>query len=69
MDEAQWHHEKSEKTMKDIVVLYYDDAMELAHAVKVAVLREMGYEYKDLPDGKASGVDYVAQNEVDNLFE
>lgn len=55
--------------MKDIVVLYYDDAMELAHAVKVAVLREMGHEYKDLPDGKASGVDYVAQNEVDNLFQ
>lgn len=55
--------------MKDFVVLYYDEAMDFAHAVKVAVLKEMGYEYRDLTDGKASGVDYVTQNEVDNLFE
>ena len=55
--------------MKDFVVLYYDEAMDFAHAVKVAVLKEMGYEYRDLSDAKASGVDYVAQEAVDNLFQ
>ena len=55
--------------MKQFVTLNYEEALDFAHSVKMAVLEEMGYEYKDLTDGKASGVDCAAQYELDKLFQ
>ena len=55
--------------MKQFVTLDYEQALDFAHKVKVAVLKEMGREYKDLTDGRASGVDCASQYEVDQLFQ
>ena len=54
--------------MKEHVTLYYEDALEFAQGVKVAILKELGYDYSNISDSLASGVDYVTQEEADKLF-
>ena len=54
--------------MKDTITLDYQQALQLEHSVKLAVLEALGYNYMEMSDNIVSRIDAVTQLEIDKLF-
>ena len=54
--------------MKESITLNYQQAIELAHSITLAVLGELGHDYQEMSDNIVSGIDYATQVEIDKLF-